>query len=110
MTRDESRTAASCETRHGVAGSLHVLGPGDGPYDDPRLAADTEGYDGFQLPRSTPLRVDAALERFMRWSRANARDAAAELDALSPAELELRATTLGSPRSADADGTSEVAS
>lgn len=102
MTRDESRTAASCETRHGVAGSLHVLGPGEGPYDDPRLAADTEGYDGFQLPRSTPLRVDAALERFMRWSRANARDAAAELDAMSPAELELRATALGSPRSADA--------
>ena len=98
MTRDESRTAAACATRHGAAGSLHVLGPGEGPYDDPRLAADTAGYDGFQLPRSTPLRVDAALERFLRWSRANARDAAAEFDAMSPAELALRATALGSPQ------------
>ena len=63
VVRDETR-------RRGIAARAR---PRRGPYDDPRLAADTEGYDGFQLPRSTPLRVDAALERFMRWSRANAR-------------------------------------
>ena len=28
----ESRTAAACQTEHGVAGSLHVFGAGRGPY------------------------------------------------------------------------------
>lgn len=91
MTSDEARTAAACGTRHGAAGTLHILGPGEGPYDNEQWEEDVKSYEAYDLPRATPKRVLYALSNFTRWARFHEpkRD---EVE-LTPAEIAFRETT-----------------
>ena len=66
MSSRESRAAAGCAIAGGGAvGSLHVFGPGPGPY----VSVEAEAYDAYGFTRSTPERVVQALGNFTRWAR-----------------------------------------
>ena len=90
MRSDEARTAAACGTRHGAAGTLHILGPGEGPYDDERWESVVKDYEGYGMPRSTPQRVLMGLSNFTRWAAFHEpKKGAVEL---SPAEKSFKET------------------
>ena len=90
MRSVEARTAAACGTRHGAAGTLHILGPGGGPYDDERWENVVKDYEGYGMPRSTPQRVLMGLSNFTRWAAFHEpKKGAVEL---SPAEKSFKET------------------
>lgn len=74
MTSQQARTASACAVGDGAAGSVHVFGPGDGPYLDGAggVSEDLTVYDGYALPRQTSRRVAIALARFTAWASARA--------------------------------------
>jgi hypothetical protein len=47
---------------------VHILGPGEGPYDDERWETVVQDYMGYDMPRSTPARVMQGLSNFTRWA------------------------------------------
>ena len=67
MTSAEARTASACVAGAGAAGALHVLA-GEGPYDAASAREDVSEYEGYDLPRSTPERVETALRDFTKWA------------------------------------------
>ena len=68
MTSAEARTASACVAGAGAAGAVHVFGPGAGPYDAASAREDVAEYEGYDLPRSTPERVETALRDFAKWA------------------------------------------